>query len=76
MSQVKRKLRTSRKWGYLSEMLCECDGPRPFNGVGRNGCLYVNPALAVELSARRIVKHVRHEFRVAAELRNSVRGFL
>jgi len=74
MSEVKRKLRKSRKWGYLACMLSEVDGPFPFMGVGVDGVLRVVPALAVELSDEELAKRVRHEFRVANELRK-VRGF-
>lgn len=75
MEAVKSKLRKSRKWGYLACMLAESDGPRPFMGVDPNGLLHVNPLLALELSDRELARRVRHEFRIAAELRN-VRGFL
>jgi hypothetical protein len=75
MDAIKTRLRTSRKWGFLAEMLGETDLPMPMAGVTYQGVLLVNPKLAAELSTADLVKQVRNEFKVAAELRKGVHGF-
>lgn len=75
MSEVKAKLRKSKQWGFLAEMLGETEMDVPMAGVNHQGVLLINPSLAVELSTADLVRNVRNEFKVAAELRDNVRGF-
>jgi len=76
LSDVQAKVRKDSKWRFLAEMLEETDGPTALAGVTYKGVLLVNPDLAVELPTARLIEGVRNEFKVAAELRKGVRGFV
>ena len=76
LSDVKAKIRKSKKWGFLAEMIGETSLDMPMAGVNHQGVLMVNPQLLLQsIGTGDLVEWVRHEFRVAQELREGVRGF-
>lgn len=76
LSDVKAKIRKSKKWGFLAEMIGETSLEIPMAGVNHQGVLLINPALLLaEVGTGDIVRRVRQEFKVAQELREGVRGF-
>ena len=74
LNTVKQKIRKS-KWGFLAEMIGETSEATAVVGVNHQGVLLVNPRLANELDDLTLIERIRHEFRTAQELRDSVRGF-
>jgi hypothetical protein len=75
LNEVKRKIRTSKRWGFLAEMLGETELAQPTAGVNHCGILLVNPELALQVSTNDLVRRVRQEFRIARELRDGVNLF-
>jgi len=75
LSDVQRKIRKDKKWGFLAEMIGETDLDLPTAGVNYRGVLLVNPRRAVLERTDVLVKRVRSEFRQAQELREGVNGF-
>jgi hypothetical protein len=75
LTDVQKKIKKSKKWGFLAEMVGETDLPQPTAGVTHQGVLLVNPNRAMALSTDVLVDRVREEFKVAAELREKISGF-
>ncbi len=75
LKKIKQTIRKSKKWGFLAEMVGETSLPGATMGVNHQGILLINPADAAKLSPENLIDRVRHEFRVAAELRKT-NGFV
>lgn len=71
---IQNRIRKSKKWGFLAEMIGETSMDMAIAGVNHQGVLLVNPSLLAETTAD-LVQMVRQEFKVAQELR-AVKGFV